>query len=143
MRHLSSDLPDWAAEYVGLPYLKHGRDRSGVDCWGLLCMIWEERLSGPLAPYEGVDWYRGQRPEVIGGDALAYASQYTEVPIGEERLGDGLLLRMRGHPFHVGLVLAPGWMIHTHESAGSVVERYRSMMWEKRVSAVYRPEPIR
>lgn len=136
-------LPPWAAQYVGLPYRKHGRERDGVDCWGLLCMIWREQLGGPLAAYEGVDWYTGQRPEVIGSDALAYASQYTQVALGDEQLGDGLLLRMRGHPFHVGLVLAPGYMIHTHESAGSVIERYRSLQWEKRISAVYRPEPIR
>ena len=140
---MDATLPSWAAEYVGLPYRKHGRDRSGVDCWGLLCLIWQERLGGPRAAYEGVDWYRGQTPARIGSDALAYASQYTEIPLGTEQLGDGLLLRMRGHPFHVGLVLAPGWMIHTHEAAGSVVERYRTMTWEKRISAVYRPEPIR
>lgn len=136
-------LPSWASDYVGLPYLKHGRTRTGVDCWGLLCLIWQEQLGGPLADYEGVDWYRGQKPAVIGRDALAYASQFSEIPIGSERLGDGLLLRMRGHPFHVGLVLAPGWMIHTHEAAGSCIERYRSITWEKRVSAVYRPEPKR
>jgi len=137
---MERQLPSWAAEYVGIPYKPHGRDRLGCDCWGLLCMIWREQLGGNLPEYEGVDWYRGQKPSVIGSDAIEYASKFRQVPIEEARLGDGILMRMRGHPFHVGLVLTPGWMIHTHEEADSVIEPYRTMTWEKRISAIYRPD---
>ena len=136
---MERDLPAWAADYVGLPYVRHGRDRSGVDCWGLLGLVWREALGRPLPDYEGVDWFDGQKASVIGTDALAYASQFSEIAPGEERLGDGMLMRMRGHPFHVGLVLSPGWMLHTHEAAGSVIEPYRCHRWEHRISAFYRP----
>lgn len=138
---IDTPLPSWAADYVGIPYVKHGRTREGCDCWGLLCLIWREQLGGALPEYEGVDWYRGQQPAVIGTDALAYAAKFDEVPPGEEQLGDAILMRMRGHPFHVGLVLTPGLMVHTHEEADSVIERYRVMTWEKRISAFYRLKP--
>ena len=80
-----SGIPDWASEYVGIPYRTHGRDRSGADCWGLICMIWQERLNQPMPEYEGADWYRGQKPSVVGADAVAYASQFEPVAFGDER----------------------------------------------------------
>ena len=137
---MAEALPEWAAEYIGIPYVQHGRTKEGCDCWGLLNLIWREQFGFEPPPYEGVDWYKGQKPTVIGSDAIEYASLYAPVPQGEEQAGDGILLRMRGHPFHVGLVVTPGYMIHTHESAGAVIECYRSMAWEKRISGFYRYE---
>lgn len=136
---MDRDLPPWAAEYVGLPYQTRGRTRDGVDCWGLFNMVWREQLGRELPPYEGLDWYQGQKPRDIGGSAIDYASQFREVPLADVRLGDGLVIRMRGHPFHVGLALNGSWMLHTHDGAGSVIECFRDMKWRDRISAVYRP----
>ena len=137
---MDRNLPAWAGQYVGIPYVTHGRDRSGVDCWGLVQMISTEQLANPWPPYEGVDWFKGQRAAVIGAHARAYASLFRRVEPGGERIGDAILMRMRGHPFHVGMVLDAGWMIHTSEAAGSVIETYRSMMWNKRIDGFYRYE---
>ena len=35
--------PAWAGAYVGIPYVDHGRDRAGCDCWGLVRLIIAER----------------------------------------------------------------------------------------------------
>lgn len=135
---MERDIPAWAAEYVGIPYRTHGRGRDGADCWGLLDMVLRERLGQAWRPYEGADWFKGQSPATVSRDAVAYASGFTPVRAGEERLGDGILLRMRGHPLHCGLVVAPGLMLHTHEQADSVIESYRTMLWEKRIVGFYR-----
>ncbi len=29
-------VPIWAGRYIGLPFAEHGRDRGGIDCWGLV-----------------------------------------------------------------------------------------------------------
>lgn len=133
-------IPQWAAEYVGIPYVTHGRDRSGCDCWGLLNLIWLEQFGFQPPKYEGADWYRGQKPAVIGTDAIEYASLFKQIESGKEQPGDGIALRMRGYPFHVGIVIGTGYMLHTHEDAGVVIENYRSMTWEKRISGFYRYE---
>lgn len=133
-------LPEWASQYVGIPYKTHGRDRLGCDCWGLFMIVWAEQFGIHAPEYEGADWHEGQKPQIIGKDAIEFASRFAPVTPGEERLGDGLLIRMRGHPFHVGVVLAPGWMLHTHEEADSVIENYRTMTWEKRIGGIYRYE---
>jgi hypothetical protein len=65
---------------------------------------------------------------------------FRQVEAGKEEAGDGIALRMRGYPFHVGIVVAPGLMLHTHEDAGVVVENYHSITWGKRISGFYRYE---
>ena len=39
-----TELPAWVADYVGLPWEPYGRTRAGVDCWGLVRLVYEERL---------------------------------------------------------------------------------------------------
>ncbi len=134
-------LPEWVSQYLGIPYRELGRDRSGCDCWGLLALIWREQFGRDLPDYTRPRWIEGANPSVIGSGAAEYASQFVRVEPGNELLGDGVLLRMRGHPLHVGLVLAPGWMLHTHESADSCVENYERFIWRNRVIGIYRYQP--
>ncbi|CAB4130463.1 Endopeptidase, NLPC/P60 domain containing protein [uncultured Caudovirales phage] len=135
---MDAPLPQWAEQYVGIPYLTHGRDRAGADCWGLIEMIQAEQLGALWPKYEGADWFKGQKPMLIGRDAVLHAAKFNPVTMEEAKLGDGILIRMRGYPFHVGLVLAPGWMIHTLEGVGSCIEDYRSMLWRDRLTGFYR-----
>ena len=30
-------------KYLGVPYLHHGRDLNGTDCWGIIILINKER----------------------------------------------------------------------------------------------------
>lgn len=133
-------LPSWVARYVGIPYATHGRDYHGCDCWGLVALVWREEFGVVLPEYLGADWYRGQRPETVGADAVAFASRFAPVAPGVERTGDGVLIKMRGAPLHVGIVITPGVMLHSHEDADSCVESYRAPMWERRIAGFYRYE---
>lgn len=133
-------LPSWVSRYIGIPYLTHGRDYHGCDCWGLLALVWKEQFGVTLPEYLGAGWYHGQRAATVGTDALAHASRFTPVTPGLERTGDGVLIRMRGAPIHVGLVITPGVMLHCHEEADACVESYRTALWERRVMGFYRHE---
>lgn len=138
-------IPDWAGDYIGLPYIEEGNTRAGVDCFGLIDLIHTERLGGPLPQYKGLHWHtadtaikRGRNVMEIVPHAVKYASGFEEVRLDAARLGDGLMLRQRGHPIHCGLVLAPGWMIHATEDDGVCIEPYDGLMWKHRVLACYR-----
>jgi cell wall-associated NlpC family hydrolase len=41
----------WSRDYVGLPWKFAGRSSEGVDCWGLLWLVYREVLGIPIASY--------------------------------------------------------------------------------------------
>lgn len=118
----------WAEAYVGIPYLKHGYDREGCDCWGLVCLVMDEVFGRDLPRHD--EWL---------GEASDYGAgaEWQEVPLAEVRSGD--VLHMWGvHdgarvPLHCGVIVEPGLVLHTEGGTGSIVEDYR------RKRAAWRP----
>lgn len=134
-------VPDWVAAYVGLPYVPGGRERApGLDCWGLVCLVWRERFGIESPRFEQVWWEAHSDNAAIAAVIEANKrSRYQEVAPGAEQAGDAILMRMAGYPVHVGLVVAPGVMLHTHRNVDSCVERYAGFPWSRRVLGFYRP----
>jgi cell wall-associated NlpC family hydrolase len=133
-------VPSWATQYVGLPYVAGGRTHDGIDCWGLINLVWSEQLGVTLPPYEGATYFTEASTDAVATDAAAFASRYVPVDLGQERLGDGILIRMRGHPLHVAMVLAPGIMLHVEQGADACIEPYGTFRWAKRIIGIYRYE---
>lgn len=133
-------IPDSLAPYIGLPYLKDGATRDGTNCWGLFSMLQREVCGVDLSDYDGPIFAARTDASAIGEAARRFASRFREIPAGEEQFGDAILLRMLGEPMHIGFVVAPGVMLHIEESSDSVIERYDTRIWERRIIAFYRAE---
>jgi len=134
-------LPDWVNAYVGLPFRAHGRDQDGVDCWGLVRLVLAERFGCRLPSYAG-GYASVEDAEDIGRLIRGEMGPWREVPHGAERAGDVVLLRLMNQPMHVGLVLAPSWMLHVEEGIDSCLDRYRSPKWHRRLMGLYRHESL-
>lgn len=146
---------DWPARYVGLPYLKGGRDRRGIDCWGLVRLVWREQYGFEAPGFEGVGWdnldpeaRRKSIALIVECVNIAVAS-YIRVPLGEQQPGDGVSLRMRGAEMHCGVMISPTHMIHIEEGVDSCIEDLRRPLWgyrsqtqPGRIAAFYRPPGI-
>lgn len=149
-------IPDGWAAWIGLPYLKGGRPQSlaeaarGVDCIGLFLLGVREKFGASLPDYDGPLW--GDDADALLTAAAAFAARFRVVQTGaewragvsRERAGDAVLIRIKGAPIHIGLIVAPPFMLHIDSDltiAGSVIEDYRERIWRSRVHAFYRAEP--
>lgn len=135
--------PPWAADYVGLPFRPLGRGRDGVDCWGLLCLVYRERfrirLPDWIEPYADPH----DRTAAAGQFARAAAQGWRRIDPSSAREGDAVLLRQGGVACHVGLFLGWPWLLHAEPGTETALDRLDGIRWSRRVDSVWRhPEML-
>jgi cell wall-associated NlpC family hydrolase len=112
---------------LGIPFRNRGSDAVGCDCWGLVVLASHVLWGRRVPRYEGyaeadgpgiADWIRDR-----WGD-------WEDIPPGEERPGDVAAFALElATPVHVGLVVAPGWMLHVMPGRDSCLELYARRYW--------------
>ncbi len=126
----------WTQKYVGIPWADLGRDWTGIDCWGLPCLVYREELSIELPPY--VDYpTTAERNEVAAIVAGATSSPFWR-QVDRPRVFDICLFKMHGLVSHVGIHTAEGRMIHVAEGLGVVSDTYAKGRWKTRFAGHYR-----
>ncbi len=119
------ELPAWIAHYVGLPFADLGRDRAGIDCWGLVRLVLAERFEVQVPAWDGR--YPGCEPRHMRrmeGHVKRVLPLFEAVSKPED--GDLVLVKVGGLPVHVGIVVAPGWMLHAEWGCDSLAEEILS-----------------
>jgi cell wall-associated NlpC family hydrolase len=123
-----------AREYLGTPYHHQGRVKgAGIDCAGLpICVARELNLSN----YD-VDGY-GRDGSGVG---LKEAFDFNCIAKSTFDLGDIVLLRIRYHPQHCGIIATDNesnfTLIHACRSRQKVVEVIFGQWWRDRLIACY------
>lgn len=56
--------------------------------------------------------------------------------VKEPREGDVIIIRSR--PWHIGLIIEPGWMLHSYSGGTSCIESYNEIRWINRIEGFYR-----
>lgn len=51
---------------------------------------------------------------------------------------EGDVVIIRGRPFHIGVVIEPGQMIHAYNNGTSCIEDYTGFRWKNRIEGFYR-----
>jgi hypothetical protein len=135
--HVLGSNDGWITAYIGIPFLEKGRTRAGLDCWGLIRLVWLERLGVALPLW--CEGYAATDPcDETAGHLAGCARAFAEIPAGQERPGDILLFRTGQLLSHVGLCIGRGEMLHILEGIDSCTQNYRSPMWARRLMGVYR-----
>lgn len=107
--------------YIGLPWLDRGQTADGCDCEGLLRLVYAGELGITLAaPLDRADWIL--------------------VAAGAERPLDAILIRQA--PWHVGVVVRRGLMLHMPEGGTSCIEPFDTGRWGRRVEGIYRHREV-
>ncbi len=126
---------NWWNNYLGLPYQPQGRTREGLDCWGLVRMVYEQEFGIDLPSF--TEAYS----EADLAKFLRAVQQEGWVQADLPRSGDVVLCRVVGSESHVGVVTYPGFFLHVREGQDSVIERMDSGAWKSRIVGVYRYTP--
>ncbi len=148
MQRVAQRPPDWVAPWIGLRYVKDAKPgtleearQAGVFCWSLFALALRQQFGQSVDDYDG-PLYGGRRDaRAVAEAAEQFAARWREIPADEEQAGDAIFLRMGGAAIHIGLIVAPGWMLHIEEACDSTCERYRRSDWKNQIIAFYRAEP--
>lgn len=122
---------NWENCYIGLPYRLGGRDRNGIDCWGLVRLIHKEQLGIDLPAFAEVISLEDQA-ETINREKEGWN------PVVIEQTGDVVLFNILGNPTHVGIITKPGFFIHAFENQDVRIERLDDPKWKRRIKGIYR-----
>ena len=127
-------------EYIDIPYLKSGTSKEGADCFGLLYIIYKDKLSIELPKlnrlgFDSKTWYKEKGKQIIENLGMWYR---VNPPY---QLYDGLIFsRYNGSRIadHIGMYIGNNKFIHVEEGSTSTVERLIGTSFEDRLYTVVR-----
>lgn len=138
MRTLTHEMPGWARPYIGIDFAERGRNRrDGVDCWGLVRLVYAERLGITLSSHHdgyagvGVDDRESIRSLFV--QELARPGVWQRIMADEIRPYDLALFRLGREMGHVGVVCSSTRMLHALEGIQSCHEEFSGPMWNPRL----------
>jgi len=132
-------IPAWAATYIDIPFRDGGRTREGCDCYGLVALVLREVFQIDLPSYAGAYASAHEREEVSALIAGRVMPDGWRQVFDAARPGDGVILRILNHPWHVGVMVTPTDLLHVAEGqAASTLERLDSPRWQRRLVGLYR-----
>lgn len=112
----------WTEQYIGIPWLLGGRDKSALDCWGLLRLLYRQEYGIELSTY--ANGTAETITEVLSSGAV---DKWHSVETPQE--GDAVAIG-RGDTFsHVGIYLElerPS-LLHAQVNSSSNIITLRQM----------------
>jgi cell wall-associated NlpC family hydrolase len=122
--------------YIGIPYVDKGQDPAmGLDCWQLVRHFYRQELGVDVPDYLELYASSMDKASVKGCMAHAFGEwQRVDYPA----FGDVLVFRVTDAPWHTGIYLGPGRMLHSLPGHNSCLEAYDGTRWKHRLHGVYR-----
>ena len=132
-------LPRWIGDYHHIPYVVHGRDENGLDCWGLVRLVYKNHYGIDLpclaTEYVGTDVQNGGE---LSSTISAEKTAWRAISKNRRQVGDVVVMRYLGVPMHVGVVISEDNMLHTQKATGVCVTAYTGIKWANRIEGFYR-----
>ena len=123
---------NWTDKFIGIPFKCDGRTRFGCDCWGLVCIVYQEMLGIRLPDHKGVFVEQSisclkRVAREMANERLLWAKVERPQPF------DVILLRSSEFVWHVGIVIDNRKMLHVEKNVDSIVEDYTGPLWRNRI----------
>lgn len=127
----------WAGRYVGLPFVNGGRDRRGVDCWGLVRLVYADCLGIDLPTYGEIS--AGELRRIAGAVGEAQTTEtwrQAETP----QPFDVVVMRAGTSAIgaHVGVSVDARRVLHVERDSATCIEEINTPMMRHRVTGFWR-----
>lgn len=140
----------WSQSFIGIPYLDGGESFKAVDCGGLVKLVYRDCLNIELNMFNDV---------YVPDDVLATAQRVSNlqghppftrhVTYGNEQEYDVVLMKALTEyqgvthitDSHLGVVTAPGWILHIDRHSLSHQERLAK--FEPRIVTIVRHDQLK
>ncbi len=127
----------WAADYVGLPWQARGRDRTGVDCWGLVRLVHGEQLGIWHDLFEMIAPDHMQMIEAAIGSRAEVWPEVVEPQDFDVALMTSLDAKGLPRPIHLGVVAGRS-VLHVEPHVNTVCVPLRSDSVRRRLVSFHR-----
>jgi len=121
------------SRYLGIPFKHQGRTLDGLDCWGLIKLVYADLGFDLWDPVQDYDerWYSSNNHFIEN-----YHREWMQVQ--EPKFLDGILFHDGfGRINHAGLFLSGGRFIHCCK-AGVVIGKLSDPVWKDKFVGFYR-----
>lgn len=126
----------WATPYIGLPWAPLGRDRAGVDCFGLYRLALGE-LTGFWLPSYAERYATTEETAEIERVIHAEADR-DWLRVDSVRPLDVAVFRRGRFDSHIGIVLSPSLFIHMIDRDCSKVGRFDDPLYRRILAGCWR-----
>lgn len=109
---------NWSQKYIGIPYVSNGTSFDGVDCGGLVLLVYKEEIGLDLTKIER-DYKTLDKAESDKG-IRSFLSKYAK-KIDSPKDMCCVLFKWTGYENHIGLYVDGGLILHS--KAGEQVKR--------------------
>ena len=125
------------SKYLIVPFVPHGRDMNGCDCWGLVRLILKEEINISLPSFNSA--YEELNTTAAMEAIENNKSDFTQNKVELENIEpyDVLLFYKYSKLSHVGLSLGDNFFIHTDIGKGVCIEKLERNNLD-RLEGIYR-----
>lgn len=127
----------WTDDYIGIPFKADGRTRLGADCWGLVRIVYYERLGIELPDYANALGRDRSDDCFVIADAIKSEGDNWR-PVNPPKPLDVALFRTDGIPAHLGIVVGKKEMLHTCAGIAACIASFTALEWRDRLIGFYR-----
>jgi hypothetical protein len=124
----------WHNKYIGIPFLDKGRDTNGIDCWGLVRLVYKQEYNIDL-PNFSTD-YEADDAERMRDLLAQYKEGWEKIEAPTE--GCIVLFNILGVESHMGVAVSSTHFLHARDRYDSAIESFDSVGWRNRITGFYK-----
>ena len=103
-------------DFVGIPWLKGGYDKSGAECWGLVILTLREVLGVHVKEYNGSKACGAELSCIIDGETNS--TRWHQIARPQPGSLAVMYDKKTGRPNHVGVFVGNGNILHSPDDGG-------------------------